>query len=341
MENVLVIRFTALGDLVTLEPMFRALRHFHPDAHITCATSAIGQQLYQDTDYFNKFIIPETNENVLSQSSSLAKQSGKTRYDYIYNLQSNSLSHLLILRLHRERIVYRSSAPWQKLLGIKPRGKTPSQVLASAGFPQHLIDAYFAQKENNLIRLAISQTLCDEYQSQLHEHFGDRPIVVLAPGASVRWVSKKWGDERYARLAAQLEKNGVGVIIVGSNLERDAANTILKTAPNSIDFTGRTSIRELKALLSCSNVMIGNDSGPAHLAAGTGISTITIFAPTSTVHCVANLDYSGHHYYLSPESVDCKTCYDPACSNAEKCMSGINMDRILTIVSQLIPANNE
>ncbi|MDX1296142.1 MAG: hypothetical protein R3302_07735, partial [Sulfurimonadaceae bacterium] len=55
--KILIIRFTSLGDLVTLEPTFRMIRHFFNDAEITFLTTGVGKGLFADTDYFDRYVI--------------------------------------------------------------------------------------------------------------------------------------------------------------------------------------------------------------------------------------------------------------------------------------------
>lgn len=55
--KILMIRFTALGDLVTLEPTFRAFRYFFKDAKMTLLTSSFGKGLYEESDYFDDYVV--------------------------------------------------------------------------------------------------------------------------------------------------------------------------------------------------------------------------------------------------------------------------------------------
>ena len=88
--KILIIRFSALGDLVTLEPTFRAIRHFYSNSDITFVTSSIGKGLYLDSGYVDKFIIHKDFKDTKLEINAYD-------YDIVFNLHCNSLSHRLVL----------------------------------------------------------------------------------------------------------------------------------------------------------------------------------------------------------------------------------------------------
>ncbi len=335
--EILIIRFSALGDLVTLEPTFRALRHFHRDDHITFLTSQVGKELYEDTGYFDRIVVEQgtSRGRLLQRSLRLRRELGPQRFGIIFNLQSSSLSHLLTLMLRKRRVVNISAAFWQKLLSRKIPYRRVPELLCAAGFPEHQISAYIRNVSNNQIALGVSAHLAARYRRQLTKAYDARLVIALAPGASPRWESKKWGDERFAELASKLQATGFAVIVVGSNLETDAARLIHSHSDQAMDFTGRTTVTELKALLSNASVLVGNDSGPAHLAAAVGIPTVTIFAPTGSVHCVSNMSYRGTHVCLTPEAGACHTCYNPVCKLSRACMASISVEKVFHAILEL------
>ena len=336
MAEILVIRFSALGDLVTLETLFRALRHFHRDDRITLLTSNIGKELYGDTGSFDRIVVDtKPNSSLLARARRLRNHLGLETFDVIYNLQGSSLAHLITLLLKKRRVVNRSSSLWQKLIGMKLRGKTLPEVLRAAGFDTESVSRYFQQPQAEIIQLGVDKRLAEEYRAQLAQTAGDRPIVALAPGASPQWESKKWGDERFAELARRMQDAGFAVIVVGSELEAGAARLIRSRADQAHDFTGRTSVGQLKALLGISAVFVGNDSGPAHVAAAVGTPTVTLFAPTGSIHCVKHLPYRGAHICLTAEGGGCKPCYNPHCPKSRECMAAIGVECVFHAALEL------
>jgi ADP-heptose:LPS heptosyltransferase len=81
--NILVIRFSSLGDLVTLEPTFRALRYFFFEDKISFLTTGVGKGFYQDSNYFDEYIL---HKGIFSSINELKN----SKFDLIINLQGNT-----------------------------------------------------------------------------------------------------------------------------------------------------------------------------------------------------------------------------------------------------------
>ena len=90
--NILIIRFSALGDLVTMEPHCRAIKKCFPNAKISFLTTGLGKMLYSDSDYFDEYIIYTNFRNILSKLK-------ENKYNLIINLQCNKISHYLTLAI--------------------------------------------------------------------------------------------------------------------------------------------------------------------------------------------------------------------------------------------------
>ncbi len=107
-------------------------------------------------------------------------------------------------------------------------------------------------------------------------------IILLNPNASQLLPIRKWPLERFMKLAENILKlRGVFIVITGTKSEKEDAEAICSYVKNKrcIDFTGRTSFKELIDLYNVSKVLITNDSGPAHFASLTGIRIVVLFGP--------------------------------------------------------------
>jgi ADP-heptose:LPS heptosyltransferase len=109
-----------------------------------------------------------------------------------------------------------------------------------------------------------------------------RPTALLVPGSSAHRPEKRWPVEHYASLAARLEAEGFGVMIVGGMQEAELARGIQRRAPRARDITGRTDFAQIAALGARCAVAIGNDTGPVHLIAAAGAPTIVLFSSASS-----------------------------------------------------------
>jgi ADP-heptose:LPS heptosyltransferase len=109
-----------------------------------------------------------------------------------------------------------------------------------------------------------------------------RKIVLVNPNASKLISIRKWPLENYAALVKRLvEDKNIFVVITGVDSEKPDAEFICSRvrSRNVIDFTGKTTLRELIDLYNISDMLITNDSGPAHFASLTGIQIVVFFGP--------------------------------------------------------------
>ncbi len=293
--------------------------------------------MYGDTAYFDRILVDDCAKRVglLAHARCLQRQLGAQPFDLIYNLQGSSLAHLLVLLLRKRRVINKSSSLWHKLLSIKVVGKSVPELVGAGGFDQRVVTDYFQQEKSTVIQLGTDPQLAERYRQILHQDGATRPVAALAPGASPRWESKKWGDRHYTELAVRLQDAGFRVIVVGSDLESAAARLILLRADGALDFTGQTRVGELKALIGNCDVFIGTDSGPAHIAAAVGTPTVTLFAATRSSHGVQHHPYRGEHISLSAAGDVCQVCYNPHCPKSHACMATIRVDSVLQAALRL------
>ncbi len=106
------------------------------------------------------------------------------------------------------------------------------------------------------------------------------PYAVLHPCATKDY--KQWPVESFARLAEYLAEKGMNVIVTGAgDFDRQTIARLLATANSPLlSLHDRLNPGELIALLSGARLFVGNDTGPTHLAAATGIPTFALFGPT-------------------------------------------------------------
>lgn len=312
--NILIIRFSALGDLVTLEPTFRAFRYFFPTAHITLLTSAIGKGIYEDTPYFDNFIIYKRFLHTISQARS-------KHFDLVVNLQCSKPSHYLNLFIKKSCTINKSFNLWQKIFGIKPHSKNAHEMLLLAGCEEQSLVSYFNLPEHLIIQFPIKKEILS------HSH------IAISTGSSPRWNSKKWGIENYEKLIGLLLSHGFKIILIGSKLEEADASYLKQKFPSISNHVSQTTLSELKKLLANVTLYIGNDSGPTHIAASVSTDTLTIFGPTDIQHSPKFGNYKGSHLYVKPSpNISCHPCYKGTCPTQHECMPSIDVEQVLNIV---------
>jgi ADP-heptose:LPS heptosyltransferase len=151
-------------------------------------------------------------------------------------------------------------------------------------------------------------------------------FVALHPGGSV--PCKRWGEERYAALAAALrERAGLPCVLVGAGADRPAAARIARET-GAVDLCGRLDLAGTAAVLARAETLVGPDSGVAHLAVAAGTRAVVLFGPGDPLKWGPP---SGRGVALR-EPLPCSPCsmfgYTKPC-RANACMAALSVERVL------------
>lgn len=162
---------------------------------------------------------------------------------------------------------------------------------------------------------------------------GFQPLIALHCGGHY-FIRKRWAPESFAALSKMLTVAGIRVVLVGGSEDTEISEAVCREVPGVFSAVGRLKLSETAALLKRCQILIGNDSGPLHLAAALGVPTIGLFGPT---------DPEQFYPYFSPEhtfiykAFSCSPCFKfggglwqhvPRCSKAY-CMSAIRPDEVM------------
>jgi len=268
MDRVLVIKLGALGDfLLALGPM-QAIRRRHPRARITLLTRAAYGDLATRSGLFDEiWIDPAPRLNPLAWLALAARLRGG-RFQRVYDLQTSNRSAWYFRLMG-------GAAEWSgKVAGCSHRHVFPTPS------PLHTVERQRAQLAiAGLDDVPLSDLAF--LDGELPDGLPARSFALLIPGASANRPAKRWPAAGFADLAARLSARGVGCAVAGTAAERELAGIIQDHAPNAADLTGRTNLAELAAVARAARLVIGNDTGPTHLAALAGAPTLALFSADS------------------------------------------------------------
>ena len=166
----------------------------------------------------------------------------------------------------------------------------------------------------------------------LNANTSDRDLVPL----------RRWAPERYVDLARRLlaDFDDLHVVFTGAPSEaRDVEPLVRQVAhPRCFSMAGRTSMRQLLVLYTMADVLVSNDSGPAHFAALTDIDIVTLFGP-EVPRLWGALGPRSHIIWLALPCSPCLSAYNNRlaveCHN-NLCMKGITVDRVYETVRSIV-----
>jgi ADP-heptose:LPS heptosyltransferase len=284
-ERIAVLRGGGLGDLLFAYPALSALAAAYPDASITLLGLPLHAELLRGRPG------PVSHVEVLPFAAGVrpGPEDGTVTADFFSTMRS--LRFDLAVQIHGGG---RNSNPFLLNLGARHTvgTRTPDAVELDRTLP-------YVYYQNEFLRAlevaglagAAPVTLEPRLEVTSEEaaagrHLtgaGDRPLLVIHPGATD--PRRRWPASSFAAVAAQAARDGSDVVIVGDGGDAEAAAEIVERARAQAgpaatrvrSLAGRLSLSELTGILSAATVMVGNDSGPRHLAQAVGTPTVGIY----------------------------------------------------------------
>jgi len=266
-RRILIIKHGSFGDILIAEGAMRDIGNHHAGDEITVLTGPAYRRIFERCPYVQHVLVdaraPRWRIDLLVRLWSTVRFD---RFDIIYDLQKSSRT-AFYRRLFAPRTVWSGSAPGSTLPFVKP----PQ--------PHTLQDEYTAQLEAAGVPVCFTPQpdlswMVADVSDVLHEAgIGEQPFAVLLPGASARHAHKCW--THYAELARGLIAAGHSVVTVPGPDDlaacRAMPGTMLTGRGPCLDFFG------LAGVLRGAAFVVGNDSGPTHLAALLGTPGVALF----------------------------------------------------------------
>ena len=166
-----------------------------------------------------------------------------------------------------------------------------------------------------------------------------RPIFGLNPGAEYG-PAKRWPVDKFIAAARDIEnRTGCTWLVFGVKNDAPLAHRIESAIPSPpfavLDLAGKTTLRELMALLKICRVLLTNDSGPMHVAAALGTPVVVPFGSTSPELTGPGLPDDPRHWTLKSDA-PCSPCFLRECPIDYRCLNGISVERAVEAVLKSI-----
>jgi heptosyltransferase I len=312
-RKILLIKLSAVGDVVHTIPVLNKLRRRYPTAQLDwLVTPAIAELLRHHPAITNVIEFEREAWSTpwrLTPFVSYARLAAKLRaaaYDLVVDMHGQFRTAALTLATGAPaRIGF--DRPRASVWDASPR-KFPEQARKHAWqgaregswvaythhipvptLDLHAVDRYLnvgpilgLDREPADFSFPIPQSAVSRVDTLLGEHGASRAgIVIMAPGTI--WETKRWGSDKFAKVAEHFLSRSFAVILIGSQRERVVCEEVAALAAGAVDLAGTTTLSELAALIRRSAISITNDSGPMHLAVALGRPVVSIFGPTDPI----------------------------------------------------------
>ncbi|HUT13307.1 MAG TPA: glycosyltransferase family 9 protein [Thermoguttaceae bacterium] len=343
-RTILLVQLDHLGDSIITTSILPALRSRYPEASIEVLAGAWNREVFE--------ACPEVDRVYVSQVNRFAR-GGLRRIAWI----PATFWWGLRLRLRRKvdlGIDVRGEFPLALILWLCGARRRVGWDCGGGGFLLTDRADFVRGRPEVLSRWALLEQLgirrpeeFDAWQPRFPRRLPETaarsragvPLVVLHVGAGTE--AKQWPASHWRELLGRiLVGRDARVVLVGGKKDRSIARRILggRRWPGVVDQTGRLSIAELAGLLERADVLVGADSGPAHLAAAVDTPVVVLFSGTNDPR---QWQPCGRQVVVVRHEVDCSPCHRERCPvSGHPCMSRLDPERVAAEVERVLRSNS-
>ena len=255
---ILFITLSNVGDAIMTTPVLLALHTIYPEKRIDIVADQRSSEIFYYCPFRGDIFIKNKKLFLRGMQELLGKLRAR-QYDLIVDLRTDGMAYLLHGR--------KKLTKWH-------RGKTGKHAVL-----QHIgvIASIYNNQPIPGCHIWTSQEDEDFARSVLGDMIG-KNILSLGPGANSQ--KKIWPVENYSVLINKIARKIDAIVLLGNREDGRLAKSI--SVPPGLpvmDLCGHTTLLQAAAVLKKTTIFVGNDSGPGHIAAATGVPTITIFGP--------------------------------------------------------------
>lgn len=333
-RRIAVFRALQLGDLLCAVPALRALRHAYPQAHVTIiglpSADSFARRFrhYVDDwiDFPGSAALPEQKPR--AGLPAFFAEARARRFDLALQLHGSGAHTNGIVRLLGAK----------RVCGFRPGGTDTVDGDDFLPWPEdgseierllRLVDHLGIARQGRSLEFPIGEEERRNWQRLAQRHALDpQRLVLVHPGA--RLASRRWPLERFAALGDRLASRGWQIAITGCADERDLAASMrrLMRMP-AADLSGATGLGELGAAIEACRLLVCNDTGVSHVAAGVGARSVVV-ASGSEIRRWRPLDRSLHP--MLAVDLPCRPCSEPVCLYAgHPCASAIDVESVFEL----------
>lgn len=342
-ERILIVRLTAVGDVIHGTPVLCALRDRYPDAHIAWVVEGGAGDLLEGHRALNELIrVPRRWYRSPRAVLALRRRLRASAFDTTVDLQCLTKSALVawlsgaqqrlgvdgadgrelskwfnnvLTPVNEDHVIHHYLGILQPF-GIKLGGANKDPV----GFDSVRFDLEQRDEDANFAETALAD--CG---------LGGKSFALLNPGAG--WPSKLWPADRYGELAQQLAADhGLSSLVVwGGQEEQLLAETIVQCSGGTAQMAPPTTLRQLAAICRRASLFVGSDTGPMHLAVAVDTPAVSLHGPSRAEWCGAYGPTSTtvQAYYQEGTATERRTADNAA-------MRAISVDDVMQACSRVL-----
>ncbi len=335
--KILIIKLSAIGDVVQTLPALEAIKKLYPDSEITWVVEEAAAGILEGHPLIDRLLVSRRKAWLKTLRSPLTAGAGigdiirfirelrSVRYDIAIDFQGLFKSGVLIGLARATRKIGFDRTRELSYLFLNER--LPAYDIEKHALQRYLDVARYlgASDPSSECMLPIGREVSAIRKKIEGMNLKDGPLVAINPVA--RWDTKLWPERNFAELGDRLVKERKAVVIFTGSPEDRAVNDriISLMGETALNWAGETTLKEVAALASLSDLFITTDTGPMHLAAAAGAKVLALFGPTSP----RRTGPYGPLHVVVRTGIVCSPCFQRKCEIGVRCMEGITVEAVM------------
>ena len=335
MKRVLIVRTSAIGDVVFASPFAAAIKRSDPTAHVAWLVEpGIHELLAADPAIDELILWPKAEWKQLWKEKLYGELFGRIR-QFRTMLRAKQFDTAIDMQslLKSGALTWLSGAPRRIGLGSREGSQwLMTEVVPKGGIPRRISSEYlYLAEQLGLDAGEFLPTLhvAEETEQKAHKLMSDHGLeagrfAVFAPFTTR--PQKHWFEDAWQALAPRVrDELGLAPVILGGPADTAAAERIAGATPGVVQLAGATRLPEAAALIRHAGLLVGVDTGLTHMGTAFNTPTVAIFG--STRPYLDTCRPNGKVIWLGLECSPCRR--RPTCNGAFTCLRDITVDRVL------------
>lgn len=344
--NILIVKLSAIGDVIHTMPALNAIRSHFPDAHITWLVEEDAASLVEGHEALNRVLVSKRKRwmrglrsssffSTTSEIYRFIKALRDTDYDMILDFQALLKSGVLIaLARGKRKIGFGKGLEHMEHSYIFLSERIPAVDMEIHALSRGMmfIDALGIPSNMVEYKLPVSRHDYEKVDGLMRTYglLGAKPLIAINPVA--KWETKLWANKKFSQLADILiDRYDAKIVFTGGPDDRPTIKDIMAVMKgHAVNLAGHTTLKMLAALYEKMVFVVSTDTGPMHMAAAVGTPVVALFGPTAPWRTGP---FGSIHQIVRAE-LDCAPCFKRECKTID-CMEQISVQQVIDAIHKL------
>jgi len=345
--HILIVKTSAIGDVIHTLPALHSLRRHYPQAHITWLIEEAAADIIAGHPELDRVLISKRKRWVQALKSGpnrlqawrevrvFIRELRDTRYDLLIDFQGLLKSGMLVAASRAKRKVgFGRGMEHAECSYIFLNERVPAVDMNIHAVDRGLLllAAIGIKTDEVVFNLPISQEHFRQVESLLRSRGIADPSRIIPINPVATWPTKLWDNAGFARVADWVTGQGRRVVFTGGKGDRQVIDDIIGRMEHpAVNLAGETTLKTLAALYRLAPLVISTDTGPMHLAAAVGTPVVAVFGSTAPWRTGP---YGERHQVVRLD-LPCSPCLKRECDH-RRCMNELVPEQVISAVEDLL-----